>query len=370
MISVKEIADRIEEVIPGIRPVVHHKPFIDLKKAIFEIDRCLIEGIQNYWVIDRFEDWLRQYTKSENVLATSSGTAALHLALLSLGIKPNDQVIIPSTTFAATANAVAYIGAVPYFIDGAPNIDPDHLRNYLTDNFNSRIKAIIVVHLFGIPADIEKICDVAKEFGLYVIEDACQALGTSINGKQVGTFGQVGVFSFNNNKILSCNGGGALVTNDFKTWHEAKRYSVMGRIPHSYLIEHDRMGWNYRINQINAALGLSQTVDFEKTLRKKRNLAQKYRENLGDMVEFVDSNAKCSQNYWLNAILVENRDELLEELHKRGIKARASFTPLHKAPYYQHQNTDYKYVYNIQEPEMPLSEAFFNRCVCLPSGNM
>lgn len=375
MVSVKDVADRIESVLPKRRPINHHEPFIDKKKASIEIAQCLASGIQNYAPVDLFEDWLKTVTGSEYVLATNTGTSALHLALLAVGIKPHDEVIVPTTTFVATAHAVTYIGAIPHFIDGAPNIDPDHLKEYLQKNYKKKIKAIIVVHLFGIPADIKKICEVAKEFNLIVIEDACQALGSKINNKHVGTFGSVGVLSFNNNKIITCNGGGALVTNDFNIWHESRQYSIMGRIPHKYLIEHERIGWNYRMSPLNASLGLSQAREFKKIMDFKANLAQKYLKSLGNTVEFVEidqklveNSAEIVKNNWLNAILIDNRDELLEELNKRGIKARASFTPLHKLPFYDLSKTHYKYIDNVQEQSMPVAEEFFKRCVCLPSG--
>jgi|SRR5882672_3123705 len=370
MVSVEEIADKIEEVLPKERPINHHEPFINKHRALIEISKCLTAGIQDYNPVEQFEEWIRNYTGAKYVLATNSGTSALHLALLVAGIKPNDEVVIPTTTFVATANAVSYIGAIPHFVDAGPYLDPNQLETYLYKlrNKGSRIRAIIAVHLFGNSCDIKYLVKIAKDYGLVLIEDACQALGTKVDNRHVGTFGHTGVFSFNNNKILTTNGGGVLITNDKDTYEKAYKLSIMGRVKHKYLIEHDSSGFNYRMSAVNASLGLSQTSDFEETLEKKRNLAKRYQESLGNLVEFVKPTIECSQNHWLNTILVDNRDELLEELNFRGIKARASFTPLHMLSFYDLFNQNY--TDNIKEIEMIKSIEFFERAVCLPSGSL
>jgi len=357
MVSVEEIADRIESVLPKTRPINHHEPFIDIGKATVEIIKCLTSGIQDYKPVEQFEEWIRNYTGAKYALATNSGTSALHLALLTAGINSQDEVIVPTTTFVATANAVSYVGAIPHFIDSAPNIDPNYLRTYLEKYGRGKITAIIVVHLFGIPADIESICEVAKEFDLTVIEDACQALGSTVKGRHVGTFGNAGIFSFNGNKILTTGNGGGLVTNSPSIYHEAKKLCCTARISHKWLVEHDRIAWNYRMGSLNASIGLSQNQDFKKTMEKKIDLYKKYRESLGNLVEFVEPTIECSQNHWLTTILVENRNELLEELHSRGIKARASFTPL-----------NYLGIFNSIKYQTPLADRFFQQALCLPSG--
>jgi len=377
-----DIIEAIESVLPKRRPIEHHEPFVNKKKATVEIANCLAYGIEKYRQVEQFEEWLGKFTGAEYVLATNTGTAALHVALLAAGVKHRDEVIVPTSTFVATANAVSHAGAVPHFIDGAPTIDPVHLKEYLEQNTkpaddgkgrinkdHQRLTAIIVVHLLGYPADIVGICTVAKEFGLIVIEDASQALGTKINGKHVGTFGWVGTFSFNNNKIIATSGGGAVITNSCNIHYDAKQLASTARKPHQWLVEHESCAYNYRMGSINAALGLTQANEIKKTLALKQGLALKYRKALKGMVEFVEPPIECEPNYWLTTILIDNRDELLEKLYSRGIRARASFTPLHLLPFYKYSLGGlYSYQYNAQEGQMPKALNFFNRAVCLPSG--
>lgn len=389
-----EIVTAIESVLPKRRPIEHHEPFINKKKAVAEIANALATGIEKYRQVELFEDWLRKFTGAEYALATNTGTSALHVALLAAGIKHGDEVIVPTSTFVATANAVAHAGAVPHFIDGAPHIDPVHLRNYLekikdkklrkdseviwpapemglkVEGRGGVIRAIIVVHLLGMPANIQEICRIANEYGIIVIEDASQALGTRINGKHVGIFGWVGTFSFNNNKILASSGGGAVVTNSCNIHYDAKQLASTARRPHQWLVEHESTAFNYRMGTINAALGLAQAQEINRTLAEKQGLALRYRRALRGMVEFVEPDIPCESNYWLNTILVDNRDELLEVLHRKGIRARASFTPLHLLPFYKYSLGGlYNYQYNISEEPMPRAIDFFNRAVCLPSGS-
>ena len=380
--TVDKIVKAIESVLPKRRPIEHHAPFINKKKAAIEIANCIASGVEKYKYIEQFEDWLRKFTGAEYVLATNTGTSALHVALLAAGVKYGDEVIVPTTTFVATANAVSHAGAIPHFIDGAPHIDPVHLRGYLSkrtrpivggrgviDQHHQKITAIIVVHLLGYPADIVELCKVAEEFKLTVIEDASQALGTRINGKHVGTFGWVGTFSFNNNKIIATGGGGAVVTNSCNIHYDAKQLASTARKPHQWLVEHESMAYNYRMGSINAALGLAQAGDINKTLAEKQGLALRYRKALKGLVDFVESPIECEPNHWLTTILVDNRDELLEELHRKGIKARASFTPLHSLNFYKYSMGPlYNYQYNVAEEQMPKANEFFNHAVCLPSG--
>lgn len=379
--KVKEIVSIVESILPKRRPIEHHEPFIDKARALDVFGHCLKSGITGYKQVEYFEECLRKITGADYVLCTNTGTAALHLALLTAGVKHQDEVIIPTTTFIATANAVSYLGAVPHFIDGNPYLDPTHLRQYLENTTvqidrgrlhkdGRKVTAIIAVHLFGNPCDIEGLAQLARDMQLILIEDASQALGTKVNGKHVGTFGWAGILSFNKNKIITTDGGGALLTNSCNIHYEAKKLSTTYKKPHSWLMEHESLAFNYRMGNLNAALGLCQEQRLSYILTKKQELAQKYRESLGNLVEFVESPVKCEKNHWLNVILVEKRDELLEELHKKGIKARASFSPLHLSKFYQYKEINYTYICNVKEPEMYLSEEFFRKCVCLPSGNM
>lgn len=383
--KVEEIVKVIKDLLPNRRPIEHHEPFIRKDLAASTISHTIDEGITGYHYVDKFADCIREITKAEQVILTSSGTSALEIALRALDIKPNEEVLVPSSTFVATANTVSNIGAVPHFIDGTPTLRAFKLRQYLakntvpvengrmylTDHYRDesnrrKISALIVVHLFGLPADMEGLCKVAKEFNLKIIEDAAQAFGSTINGKHCGTFGDIGIYSFNNNKIVTTNGGGAIITND--PWLASRSYqlSTTSRIPHKWFIDHDAIAYNYRMGNINAALGYSQLVDhkgkdiFQETLASKRALAMRYRHKLKDLVQFVEPTIESEPNYWLNTILVDNRDALLTFLHSEGIRARAVFTPLHRLPMYKdHPRSD---------SIMNSSDNLFNRGVCLPSG--
>lgn len=358
MDKVKEIVSIIRSILPRRRPIEHHEPFIDKYEAKVTLLAAIEEGVIGYNCIHRFADYIRDVTKSNHVILTSTGSSALEIALRASGIQAGDNVIVPSATFVASANAVSHIGATPHFIDGFPSIKPDKLRDYLTKNKN--IKAVMAVHLFGLPADMASICKVAEEFNLKVIEDASQALGSTIDGKHCGTFGQVGVLSFNNNKIITTNGGGAVLTNDKDIADKAQRLSTTSRIPHKWHVEHDEVAWNYRMGNINAALGCSQFRRFAEILASKRALAVRYRYKLEHLVKFVEPELKSEPNYWLNTILINNRDDLLHALHTESIRARAVFTPLHKLPMYKnHPRSDE----NMHEVDR-----LFNEGVCLPSG--
>lgn len=369
---------KVKQCLPDRSRIEHHEPFIHKNKTIEYLAKCVDYGVTSHTYVDQFEAWLKNRTKAQYCLCTNTGTAALHLALMAAGVKIGDEVICPTTTFVATANAITHAGGVPHFIDAAPHIDPQHLKEYLSKNCIigkertlskkslAHIAAIVVVHLFGLPADIKGICEVAKEFNLIVIEDASQALGTYVDNQHVGTFGWAGTFSFNNNKVLTTNGGGALITNSGNIHYEAKQLATTARKPHPWLIEHESLAWNYRMGNINAALGMAQTVDFDKTLAAKRALAVRYRHKLGELLE---APIASDPNYWLNVVLVDERDRVLEALHAAGIRARASFTPLHTLPFYKYSMGGlYNYVYNICDDDMHGAVEFFNKAVCLPSG--
>lgn len=367
-VDVPKLVDAIKSCLPARRPIHHHEPFINPDQALPFIDKALRLGLGSNTFLDTFADYIRDVTKSEQVILTSSGTAALQVALTVIGVKPGDEVIVPSMTFVATANAVVHAGAIPHFIDGAPNIKPYKLRQYLASATNPywskqgrinkangrRITALVIVDLLGEPADWPGIRTVASDFGIEVIEDACQAFGSKKNGAACGTFATIGVISFNNNKIVTTNGGGALLTND--PWLAAKAHQLVNtaRKEHPWLVEHDSVAWNYRMGSINAALGVAQMKNFDNILAEKAALTKKYKEKLDFLVWGPD--------FWLNTIFVPKvqHNEILTELHKEGIFARAVSTPLHTLPMYKdHPRSDSAMLECIN---------FFNQAICLPSG--
>lgn len=384
-VDVPKLVDAIKSCLPARRPIHHHEPFINPDQALPFIDKALRLGVGNNAFLDTFADYVRDVTNSEQVILTSSGTAALQVALTVIGVKPGEEVIVPSMTFVATANAVAHIGAIPHFIDGATTIKASRLRQYLEKNTNPywnkkgrinkqtgrRISALVVVDLLGMPADWVGIRSVSDEFGLEVIEDACQAFGSKKSNIACGTFATIGVISFNNNKIVTTNGGGAILTNDPYLAARAALLATTARKEHPWLVEHDSIAWNYRMGSINAALGVAQMKNFTEILAYKKKLFELYLEKIypfiasGQVVGLLEPNLltkPCEPNYWLNTLLVDpsQRDEILTELHKEGIFARAVFTPLHTLPMYK----------DNPRSDSAMSEciSYHGRAICLPSG--
>jgi perosamine synthetase len=371
-----KLADAIEEVLPKHRPIGHHDAAINGKEWVAVSD-CLNDLTSDKYVT-LLEDKISHYCDVSSVIATSSGTAALHLALLAVGVKPGEEVLVPASTFAGTAFAVSYCGAIPNFIDGTVRINAYKLRRYLerttVKNWNRRgrlnsktgrvISAIIAVDLLGFPNDMEKLAAVADEFGLTLIEDAAQALGASLGNRRCGSFGKAAILSFNNNKIVTGNGGGAVLTND--EWIAAKvwQLATTGRIKHPWKIEHDAIGFNYRMKNINAAIACAQFDQLDFFLQKKRELRDRYKRAISEIKEvgllLTGEDWQGKPNYWLNAMLVPNKDReaVLDELNKRGIGARSLYTPLHKLSMYEDNPRD----------DLRSAEILASMVVCLPSG--
>lgn len=371
-LDVHEVADRISKLLPERRPIEHHEPQINGRESQ-HLAACFAKGLTGYDYVRRMEERLIEITGASQALVTSSGTAALHLAIMAAGVTPGDEVLVPALTFVATANAVVHAGAVPNFVDGAININPYKLHQYLAretkkvdgkriNRLTERpVTALIVVDLLGIPAAMPRLTEVAAEFGLTLIEDASQALGSKVGNTSCGNFGVVSTLSFNSNKIVTTGGGGALLTND--EWLLAKAYQLgtTARVPHQWLVEHDAVAWNYRMPNVCAAIGVAQLEQLDNFLNKKRILSQRYQRVLSSCpgIKFVEQPEGA--NCWLNAILVdhpEDRDVLLGELHQRGIKARAVFTPLYKLPMYKDNPRD----------NMGYANDTAARMICLPSG--
>ncbi len=370
------VLEAVRSVLPKRRPIGHHEPQINGTEATY-VRSCLNSGVVGYDYVDRFEAALAARVGVDYCVATSSGTAALHASLLSCGVKPNDEVIVPTLTFAATANAVVFAGATPNFVDGALGINAYKLQRYLdrttsaSPNRRGRINkdtgrtitTIVPVHLLGSPVD-PRVFEIASAYGLEVIEDAAEALGTTSGNRHCGTNGLAGVISFNNNKIVTTNGGGAILTND--EWIAAKCRQLVStaRIPHPWLIEHDAIGFNYSMGNINAALGLAQLGQLDAFLESKRQLAAKYRRCLDDCrgIQFLEPDA--GSNNWLNAVMVDprwtgGRDKILRELHEDGLRARCIFSCLHT----MHHFADYP-----RDENMMYAEDAHRRMICLPSG--
>lgn len=344
------------------------------------------EAFLTNWVVplgpnvDGFENdlatWLGK--KSANplhVVALSSGTAAIHLALVMLGVGPGDEVICQSFTFAASANPVVYQGATPVFVDSEPdtwNMDPELLRQAIDDRLRvtgKLPKAIIPVHLYGTPARMDEINSVASAYGIPVVEDAAEALGSEYNGSYCGTFGTYGALSFNGNKMITTSGGGALICPDEESARRVKFYATQARENFPYY-QHEQIGYNYRLSNISAGVGRGQMYVLDEHIARRRTIHELYVEKLkntpGITVMQPRSNVDSHPNYWLSTILVNPQEaeftwqELSARLTAADIESRPLWKPMHLQPVFTNAP---RYVNGV-------SEALFAQGLCLPSGPM
>lgn len=353
------IVARIKSCIPVEgKSVGLHEPLFSGNEWLYVKD-CLDTG----WVsslgkyVDQFENKLAEYTGVKRAVAVVNGTAALHISLKLVGVEPNDEVLSPALTFIATTNAITYCGAVPHFVDSewkTLGMDSDKLSDYLKEIaeirygecFNKktqrRIKAVVPMHTFGHPVDIETLVEVCERYHLQLVEDAAESLGSYYKGRHTGNWGKVAALSFNGNKVVTTGGGGAILTNDLELGKVAKHITTTAKLPHKWAFLHDQIGYNYRMPNLNAALGCAQLEQLSSFLDNKRRLAAKYIEVFTDSPDaqaFVEQ-PNVTSNYWLNAILLDSKlasrqDELLQLLHDEGILARPAWTLMHKLPMYK-----------------------------------
>lgn len=344
------------------------------------------EAFLTNWVVplgpnvDGFENdlaaWLGEKSASPlHVVALSSGTAAIHLALVMLGVGPGDEVICQSFTFAASANPIVYQGATPVFVDSEPgtwNMDPELLRQAIDDRLRATgklPKAIIPVHLYGTPARMDEINSVASAYGIPVVEDAAEALGSEYNGSYCGTFGTYGALSFNGNKMITTSGGGALICPDEESARRVKFYATQARENFPYY-QHEQIGYNYRLSNISAGIGRGQMYVLNEHIARRRAIHALYVEKLkntpGITVMQPRSNVDLHPNYWLSTILVNPQEagftyqELSARLTAADIESRPLWKPMHLQPVFAKVPA---YVNGV-------SEALFAQGLCLPSGPM
>lgn len=322
--------------------------------------------------VDNFEADLSAYTASNFAAALSSGTSALHLALIMLGVGPGDEVICQSMTFSATANPIVYLGATPVFIDSEAttwNMCPSLLREAIIDRITNgkKPKAIIPVHLYGMPAKMEKIMAIAEEFGIPVIEDAAEALGSTINGKAMGTFGDMGVLSFNGNKIITTSGGGALLSNTESYIIKARFLATQAR-DHAVHYQHSEIGYNYRMSNVAAGIGRGQMQVIDERVEQRRANYEIYKAAFLEIqgITLVDEPEGYKSNRWLSTILVDptdtngiTREIIAEVMAENNIECRPLWKPMHMQPIFQ----DSPFYGN------GVSEQLFKNGLCLPSGS-
>ncbi|MBL7261390.1 aminotransferase class I/II-fold pyridoxal phosphate-dependent enzyme [Paractinoplanes lichenicola] len=343
-----------------------------------ELERkLLLEAFDSNWVapvgpdLDAFEAQLAEIVGVRHAVALSSGTAALHLALVAAGVRHGDTVLVPSFTFAATANAVMYLGARPVFLDSTPeswNVDPA----LVTEELKRRCakgrppRAVIAVDMYGQCADYEPLVDACDRYGVALIEDAAEALGASYRGRPAGSFGLAGVLSFNGNKIITTGGGGMLVTDDDGIARKARHLSTQAREPFPHY-EHRSVGYNYRLSNLLAAVGRGQLQRLDSMIAARRETGRYYRAALGDLpgVEFMPIAGYGEANFWLTCLLIDperfgaSRDRVLERLAAHEIEARPTWKPMHLQPVF----------HDCVMRGGEVCADLFRRGLCLPSGS-
>jgi aminotransferase in exopolysaccharide biosynthesis len=333
-----------------------HEPFFDNTES-----KLLKKSIKNKFIsskgtfVNQFEKKIKKITKSKYVTLTSSGTAALHLALLSLGVKSNHEVLMPTLNYIASANTTLYCGAIPHFIDSDESnlaIDPIKLEKYLNKiclvknnlctnkNTGNIIKVLICFHPYGYSAEIEKIKKICKTFKIKLIEDAAESIGSFFKGKHLGTFGDVGIISFNGNKTITTGSGGAIITDTNYLNKFCKISSSIAKKPHSYEFDYYRLGYNYRMANLNAAVGVAQIDKLNSIIKKKKNLYLRYLKVFKkiDFAKIYQPPKNSKSNYWLITAILNHSDKkfknkILDYCNKKQIRIRPSFKLLHTVSY-------------------------------------
>jgi len=347
------------------------------KKYLNEcIDSTFVSSVGKF--VDRFEEEFARYTGTKKAIVCVNGTNALHLALILAGVQSTDEVITQPLTFIATANAISYCGAQPVFIDvdkETLGLSPEKLENWLIQNveFNQlqepinkstqkKLSACVPMHTFGHPCKIDQIVSICNKYNIPVVEDAAESLGSYHKGKHTGTFGKIGVVSFNGNKIMTTGGGGMLLFNDEDMAAKAKHLTTQAKVPHKWDFIHDNVGYNYRMPNINAALGLAQLEQLNVFLNAKRKLAENYNNRFAKIeVDFVTEPENAQSNYWLNAILFDNReerDEFLTYSNENGVMTRPVWELMTRLPMFS----------GVQYGDLSNSEWIADRLVNIPSS--
>ena len=364
-VNAAEILEVLQQVLgtsSTSKPIALHEPDFSGTQAWAYVKDCLDTGwvsTAGQWVT-RFEHELCAITGANHAVAVTNGTVALRLALHLLGVGAGDEVLLPPLSFVATANAVVHLGAVPHFIDIEPStlgLCPKALTERLeriaertpAALFNRetgrRLAALLPVHVFGHPADLPGLLAVAEAWGLPVVEDAAEALGSWRGKTHCGLFGAIGTLSFNGNKLITTGGGGALLTHDAQLAQKARRLSTTAKLPHPWAFEHDEVAWNDRLPNLNAALGVAQLEDLSRRLKAKRQLAERYAQAFSGVegVELISEPQGCRSNHWLVSLRFTaadpaeaqaQRHNLLEVAHTAGILLRPVWQPLHQHPIY------------------------------------
>ena len=374
----KDVINFIKEIYKSKDLIPLHEPkfFGNENKYVKEcIDSSFVSSIGKY--VDVFEEKIAKYTGAKFAVATSNGTSALHVSLLLANVNQNDEVITQSLTFVATCNAISYCGGHPIFIDvdkDTMGLSPAALKVFLKDNTTIKnkqcinnisgrvIKACVPMHTFGHPCKIDEIKQICDEHYIFVVEDAAESVGSKYKDKHTGTFGQLGVMSFNGNKIITSGGGGCIVTNDKILAKKAKHLTTTAKVPHKWDFNHDMVGYNYRMPNINAALLVAQLENLNYFLTNKRKLAKTYEEFFKTQEYTFFKEPKLSKsNYWLNTLLLKDkkqRNKFLKETNSSNVMTRPIWIMMHNLPMFE----------NAQCGDLTNSKWLNDRVVNIPSS--
>ena len=339
--------------------------------------KYITEAFETNWIaplgpnVDRFEHSLAEYIGAEGALGLNAGTAALHMALKAIGVKQGDKVFCSNLTFAASCNPIIYEKGIPVFIDSEPlslNMSSVALRKAFEAHKNDLPKAIIIVHLYGQSADMDVLMGICNEYGVPVIEDAAESLGATYKGKQTGTFGEFGAFSFNGNKIITTSGGGMLVSDNTEMLNKIKFWITQAREDKRYY-EHKELGYNYRMSNIVAGIGRGQLEVLDERIAQKKHIFESYKAGFADLKDFDMCNI-CEygeSNYWLSIGIISKNSKvkpinIIEALEEKNIESRYIWNPMNKQPFYK----EYEF-YSHNDEGKSISDDIFERGICLPS---
>ena len=373
------IIDFIRSLYPDRDFVPLHEPYFggNEKKYLQDcIDSTFVSSVGKY--VDRFEEMIREFTGAKCAVATVNGTAALHIALLLAGVQRNDLVITQPLTFIATCNAISYCGAEPVFIDIDRHnlgLSADALEAWLAANSvlegescyhigsRQRLAACVPMHTFGHPCQIDRIVEICERYHIPVVEDSAESIGSYYKGRHTGTFGKLGVLSFNGNKTITTGGGGMIITNDDELGKLAKHITTTAKVPHPWEFVHDMTGYNYRLPNVNAALGCAQMEQLPETLANKRETARLYQEFFAslDGITYVSEPRDCVSNYWLNVILFSNleaRNVFLQQSNASKVMTRPAWTLMNKLAMFS----------KAISGDLEISEDIESRLVNIPSS--
>lgn len=378
--------DKLNSIVNFIRSIFEIDGLIPLSKPIISAKEkaYVLDALENGNVasqgkyIPLFEERLCELTKAKHAIVVSSGTSALHIALKVAGVENGDEILVQSLSFVATANAISYCGAVPHFVDvdsDTLGMSPKLLKLYLIENTklingncfnkktNNRIGACVPIHTFGNPMRIKELVAVCNEFGIVVIEDAAQALGSFYKNQHMGTFGELGTFSFNGNKIITSGGGGAVITDDDNLAKKIRYLINQAKTEHPWEYLHSEIGYNYKMPNLNAALGVAQLEQLQNIISAKKELYEQYRNYFKNTktIQLISENDESSWNYWMQSILFGDpyeRDNFLKFTNENNIQTRAVWKPLHQLKMYE----------DCPKDSMKNTEYIAKRMVNLPSS--